>query len=68
MTELLKVSNLFVFYGAQAQAVEKVSFTVARGSVVALLGANGAGKTSIMKAVAGLISSMCLKAAKLLAK
>jgi len=57
MTELLTVSNLSVFYGAKAQAVEKVSFTVARGSVVALLGANGAGKTSIMKAVAGLIST-----------
>ena len=43
MTELLAVSDLSVFYGAKAQAVEKVSFTVARGSVVELLGANGAG-------------------------
>ncbi|WP_417724243.1 ABC transporter ATP-binding protein [Salipiger sp.] len=55
MTDLLTVSGLSVFYGARAQAVEEVSFAVPRGSVVALLGANGAGKTSIMKAVAGLI-------------
>ncbi|WP_137389595.1 ABC transporter ATP-binding protein [Rhodoligotrophos defluvii] len=55
MTDLLNISNLSVFYGATAQAVEKVSFSVGPGSVVALLGANGAGKTSIMKAIAGLI-------------
>ncbi|MGI3163563.1 ABC transporter ATP-binding protein [Pseudooceanicola sp. 200-1SW] len=55
MTDLLNVSGLSVFYGAKAQAVENVSFTVGPGQVTALLGANGAGKTSIMKAVAGLI-------------
>ncbi|MDT0683031.1 ABC transporter ATP-binding protein [Roseicyclus sp. F158] len=44
-----------MFYGAKAQAVEDVSFSVGTGRVVALLGANGAGKTSIMKAIAGLI-------------
>ena len=55
MSDLLTVSGLSVFYGASAQAVEEVSFSVPRGSVVALLGANGAGKTSIMKAVSGLI-------------
>lgn len=54
MTDLLNVSNLSVFYGARAQAVEDVSFAVGAGAVVALLGANGAGKTSIMRAVAGL--------------
>ena len=57
MTDLLSVSNLSVFYGAKAQAVEGVSFDVTQGQVVALLGANGAGKTSIMKAIAGLIPS-----------
>ncbi|MBB4303244.1 branched-chain amino acid transport system ATP-binding protein [Rhodobium orientis] len=55
MTDLLNVSGLSVFYGAKAQAVENVSFAVPSGKVVALLGANGAGKTSIMKAIAGLI-------------
>ncbi|MET3599838.1 ABC transporter ATP-binding protein [Martelella mangrovi] len=55
MTDLLTISGLSVFYGASAQAVDDVSFSVPSGSVVALLGANGAGKTSIMKAIAGLI-------------
>ncbi|MFD2250288.1 branched-chain amino acid transport system ATP-binding protein [Pseudochelatococcus lubricantis] len=55
MTSLLTVRNLSVYYGAKAQAAERVSFDVGTGSVVALLGANGAGKSSIMKAVAGLV-------------
>lgn len=57
MTELLSVQDLSVVYGASAQAVHSVSFPVAQGAVAALLGANGAGKTSIMKAIAGLIPS-----------
>ncbi|MCE7029635.1 ABC transporter ATP-binding protein [Jiella avicenniae] len=57
MTEVLSVSGLSVFYGTSAQAVENVSFAVGDGQVVTLLGANGAGKTSIMKAIAGLIPS-----------
>ncbi len=55
MTDVLTVKHLSVFYGARAQAVEDVTFSVGQGRVVALLGANGAGKSSIMKAVAGLI-------------
>jgi len=55
MTELLEVRGLSVFYGAKSQAVEDVSFGVGEGEVVALLGANGAGKSSIMKAIAGLV-------------
>ncbi len=57
MTSLLAVRNLSVFYGAGAQAVEDVSFDVEPTKVTALLGANGAGKSSIMLAVAGLIQS-----------
>ena len=57
MTSLLSVKDLSVFYGASAQAVEDVNFQVSPGKVTALLGANGAGKSSIMKAVAGLIPS-----------
>lgn len=52
---LLSVTDLSVFYGAKAQAVERINFTVAERAVVALLGANGAGKSSSMKAIAGLI-------------
>lgn len=54
MSNLLSVENLSVAYGAGAPAVSRVSFTVGEGAVVALLGANGAGKSSIMKAVSGL--------------
>jgi len=57
MTELLKIKDLSVYYGANAQAVEDVTFTVGSGSVVALLGANGSGKSSIMKAIAGLVTA-----------
>lgn len=57
MTSRLSVRNLSVFYGAGAQAVENVSFEVEPGKVTALLGANGAGKSSIMQAIAGLIPS-----------
>ncbi|MFC4625751.1 ABC transporter ATP-binding protein [Daeguia caeni] len=57
MTDLLNVKDLSVFYGARAQAVEKVSFNVSPREVVALLGANGAGKTSTMKALVGLVKA-----------
>ncbi|MBL4813004.1 MAG: ABC transporter ATP-binding protein, partial [Rhodobacteraceae bacterium] len=55
MTDLLKITNLSVAYGAGSPAVSDVNFTVKTGEVIALLGANGAGKSSIMKAIAGLI-------------
>ena len=57
MNKLLEVSDLTVTYGTSSPAVTGVSFSVPSGSVVALLGANGAGKSSIMKAIAGLIPS-----------
>ena len=43
---MLKVDNLSVHYGV-IQAVKDVSFEVNEGEVVTLIGANGAGKTSI---------------------
>ena len=54
MNDLLSVQNLTVAYGSGSPAVSRVSFAVGQGSVVALLGANGAGKSSIMRAVSGL--------------
>ena len=53
MSALLEVSDLQVRYGGVV-AVRDVSFEVAPGEVVAVLGANGAGKTSTLRAVTGL--------------
>ena len=51
---LLSVRGLSVSYG-RVQAVRDVSFEAAEGSLVTLVGANGAGKTSVLNAVAGLL-------------
>jgi ABC-type branched-subunit amino acid transport system ATPase component len=51
---LLEVRNLQVSYGA-IQAVREVSFGVARGEIVALIGANGAGKSTILNALSGVL-------------
>jgi len=53
VSALLEVSDLQVRYGGVV-AVRDVSFEVAPGEVVAVLGANGAGKTSTLRAVTGL--------------
>ncbi|MDR1732003.1 MAG: ABC transporter ATP-binding protein [Synergistaceae bacterium] len=50
---LLDVRDLKVSYGV-IEAVKGVSFTVDQGEIVTLVGANGAGKTSILRAVSGL--------------
>jgi branched-chain amino acid transport system ATP-binding protein len=51
----LDVERLSAWYGA-AQVLYDVAFTVGRGEVVALMGRNGAGKSTIMKAVMGLLA------------
>ncbi|MDB6209350.1 ABC transporter ATP-binding protein [Streptococcus oralis] len=51
---MLKVENLFVHYG-MIQAVRDVSFEVNEGEVVSLIGANGAGKTTILRTLSGLV-------------
>jgi len=51
---LLEVRDLKVSYG-NIEAVKGVSFTVRRGEIVTLIGANGAGKSSILRAVSGLV-------------
>ncbi len=55
MSALLNVSGLSVAYGG-IQAVRDLSLEVARGELVCLIGANGAGKTTALKAVSGLIA------------
>jgi len=52
--QTLAVSNLAVRYGG-VSAVRSVSFTVAPGQSVGLIGANGAGKTSTLRALMGLV-------------
>ncbi|MGT2811262.1 ABC transporter ATP-binding protein [Streptococcus minor] len=51
---MLKVDDLSVHYGI-IQAVKNVSFEVNEGEVVSLIGANGAGKTSILRTISGLV-------------
>ena len=51
---MLKVENIDVYYGA-IHAVKNVSFEVGDGEIVALIGANGAGKSTILKTVSGLM-------------
>ena len=51
---MLSVSDIHVYYGA-IHAVKGVSFEVNDGEVVALIGANGAGKSTILKTVSGLM-------------
>ena len=54
--EILKVNNLVVNYG-MIKAVKGASFFVNQGEIVALIGANGAGKTSILHTITGLLSA-----------
>lgn len=55
MSELLKVERLDVHYGG-IQAVRDVSFTLREGEQATLIGANGAGKSSTVRAITGLES------------
>ncbi len=52
---MLEVKDLEVYYGV-IQAIKGVSFQVEQGEVIALIGANGAGKTTILHTVTGLLS------------
>ena len=51
---MLKVDNIHVYYG-QIHAIKGVSFEVNKGEIVSLIGANGAGKSTILKTVSGLM-------------
>ena len=53
---LLEVKNLRVHYD-KVEAVKGISLSVEEGSTSTLIGANGAGKTSILKAISGIIKS-----------
>jgi branched-chain amino acid transport system ATP-binding protein len=51
---LLKLNGVTVQYGT-AQAIEGITLEVAEGTVTSIIGANGAGKSTILKAVSGLV-------------
>jgi len=53
---VLKVSNMNVYYG-NIYAIKDVNFHVEEGEVVTLIGANGAGKSTILKTISGLLRS-----------
>jgi len=50
---MLRVENLDVFHG-DAQALDGVSLDIEEGAIVAIVGANGAGKTSLIRTIAGI--------------
>lgn len=54
---MLEIKDLYVRYGG-IQAVQGVSMSIPHGSIVTLIGANGAGKSSIIRTVAGLNSTV----------
>ncbi len=51
---LLSIENINVYYD-NLRALHDVSFTVGKGEIVSLIGANGAGKSTILKAVSGIL-------------
>ena len=53
---MLEIKDLEVYYG-MLQAIKGVSFDVNEGEVIALIGANGAGKTTILHTITGLINA-----------
>jgi branched-chain amino acid transport system ATP-binding protein len=54
MNDMIHVDKIDVFYG-KSQALHEISISVSPGEIVALIGANGAGKTTVLKAISGLI-------------
>lgn len=51
---MLKIRNIDVFYG-DVQVIKDVSFEVQQGEIAALIGANGAGKTTILRTISGIL-------------
>ena len=54
MIKMIRLDKIDVYYG-KSQALHEISISVNPGEIVALIGANGAGKTTVLKAISGLI-------------
>lgn len=54
LADILTINNLQVFYGG-INAVKGISMSVPEGKIVTLIGANGAGKSTILKAISGIV-------------
>ena len=54
MGNILNVNNINVYYGA-IHAIKDISFTVDEGEIVTLIGANGAGKSTTLNTISGLL-------------
>ena len=52
---MLSITNLQVFYDRAVEAVRDVSLELDQGRIVALLGSNGAGKSTVLKAISGVL-------------
>jgi len=54
---MLKVENINVYYSDTIRAAKDISFEVKQGEIVSLVGANGAGKSTVLKTISGLLRS-----------
>ena len=52
---MLTVDNIHVYYGS-IHAIKGVSFSIKKGEIVTLIGANGAGKSTILNTVSGILN------------
>lgn len=57
MESVLKVKNLSVSFKKGVNILENISFEIQKGQIVSLIGLNGTGKTTLLKAIVGLIKS-----------
>jgi branched-chain amino acid transport system ATP-binding protein len=56
-TSILKVENLSISYGG-IQAIRNIDFSISKGEKISLIGANGAGKSTTLKGICGLVRSL----------
>ena len=56
MSKILEIKNLSVFYGG-IEAIKNISLDVEAGSIVTLIGSNGAGKSSTLRSIAGIVKA-----------